>query len=82
MLFSRTLTARDLNFIAFDRLNAPLRCKAKIRSRQAEQWATAEQTGPDTLRVTFDEPQRAITPGQALALYDGDTVLAGGWIFR
>ena len=54
--------------------------RAKIRYRQAEQWATAVQTGPDELRVEFDEPQRAITPGQAVVLYDGDIVLGGGTI--
>ncbi|MCL1952147.1 MAG: tRNA 2-thiouridine(34) synthase MnmA [Oscillospiraceae bacterium] len=82
LLFGKTLTARDVNLIACDALSAPLRCKAKIRYRQAEQWATAEQTGADTLLVTFDEPQRAITPGQAVVLYDGDYVVGGGTICK
>ncbi|WP_347130231.1 aminomethyltransferase beta-barrel domain-containing protein, partial [Neglectibacter timonensis] len=46
----------------------------------AEQPATVLQTGPDELRVTFDEPQRAVTKGQALVLYEGDTVVGGGTI--
>ncbi len=81
-LFSTTLTAQQLNFIPFDALSAPLRLKAKVRYRMAEQPCTVEQTGPDTLRVTFDQPQRAITPGQSLVLYDGDYVVGGGVIRR
>lgn len=81
-LFASTLTARDLNFLPFDTMSSPLRLRAKIRYRMEEQPCTAEQTGPDTLRVTFDRPQRAITPGQAVVLYDGDTVVGGGTIVR
>ena len=69
-----------VDFIAVAGLPAPRRVQAKIRYRQTEQWATAVQTGPDELRVEFDEPQRAITPGQAVVLYDGDIVLGGGTI--
>ena len=79
-LFSSTLTARDINLIAVPAIPTPLRVKAKIRYRQAEQPATVLQTGPDELQVTFDEPQRAVTPGQALVLYQGDTVVGGGTI--
>ncbi|MCD8087481.1 MAG: tRNA 2-thiouridine(34) synthase MnmA [Oscillospiraceae bacterium] len=81
-LFSATLLANDLNFIAVPRLTEPVRCRARVRYRQAEQWATAEQTDEDVLRVTFDQPQRAITPGQAVVLYDGDTVIGGGTIYQ
>ena len=56
------------------------RCKAKIRYRQPEQWVTVIPTGADTVHIVFDEPQRAITPGQAAVFYDGDTVLGGGTI--
>jgi tRNA-specific 2-thiouridylase len=80
LLFSRELEARDINLIACARLERPVRCRAKVRYRQAEQPAEAEQTGPDTLRLRFDQPQRAITPGQAVVLYDGDTVIGGGTI--
>lgn len=79
-LFARRLLAGDINLIAVDRLEGPLRCRARIRYKQAEQPATAIQTGPDELTVVFDEPQRAIAPGQAVVLYDGDTVLGGGTI--
>ncbi len=80
LLFSKTLHANQLNLIACGSLTAPVRCLAKVRYRQAEQCCTAEQTGEDALRVTFDEPQRAITPGQAVVLYDGDCVIGGGTI--
>ena len=81
-LYASTLYARDLNLIAAPRLDAPVRLRAKVRYRMAEQPCVAQQTGEDTLRVTFDEPQRAITPGQAVVLYDGDTVVAGATITR
>lgn len=81
-LFARTLTAVQPNFIPFDRLDAPLHLRAKIRYRMAEQPCTVDQTGPDTLRVTFDQPQRAITPGQAVVFYDGDCVVGGATILK
>ena len=77
-LFSKSLTATGINLIACDRLTAPLRIRAKVRYKQREQWATAEQTGDDRLRIEFDEPQRAVTPGQAVVMYDGDAVVGGG----
>ena len=79
-LYSRTLTAGDINLIACPSMEQPMRLKAKVRYRQAEQWATAVQTDRDTLRVEFDQPQRAVTRGQAVVLYDGDTVVGGGTI--
>ena len=79
-LFSRELTARDINLISRETIEEPMRVKAKVRYRHAEQPATVVQTGPDELKVTFDEPQRAITKGQAVVLYDGDTVVGGGVI--
>ena len=81
-LFSKALIANAVNLIACDTIKKPLRVKAKTRYRQPEQWATAEQTGPDELRVEFDEPLRAIAPGQAVVMYDGDTVVGGGTIRR
>lgn len=79
-LFSRSFSISDINLIASERLTSPIRCKVKIRYRQAEQWATAQQTAEDRIQITFEEPQRAITPGQAAVLYDGDLVLGGGTI--
>lgn len=79
-LFSTTLLADDWNFFPFDELTAPLRCKAKARSRMVEQPATVYPEENGLCRVVFDEPQRALTTGQAVVLYDGDLVLGGGTI--
>lgn len=79
-LYTKTLTAKDLNLISVPEISSPMRVKAKVRYRQAEQWATAVQTDSGTLKLEFDEPQRAVTPGQAVVLYDGDTVVGGGTI--
>ena len=80
-LFSTELEARDWNWLS-PVPTAPIRCKAKARSRMAEQAATVYPMNGGTFRVEFDEPQRAITPGQAVVLYDGDTVLGGGTITK
>lgn len=79
-LFSSTLTANNINLISVAQINEPMRVKAKVRYRHTEQWATAVQLDHDTIRVVFDEPQRAITAGQAVVLYDGDIVVGGGTI--
>ncbi len=79
-LFSRSVTARDVNLIAFDRLERPLRVTAKVRYSQREEPATLEQTDDDELHLEFDNPQRAVAPGQAVVCYDGGTVLCGGTI--
>jgi tRNA-specific 2-thiouridylase len=79
-VFSSSLTATDINIIPVARLDGPVRVTAKIRYSHKAQPATAYQTGPDELRVEFDSAQRAITPGQAVVLYDGDVVLGGGTI--
>lgn len=79
-LFSREVTANSINLISVPNIQEPMRVKAKVRYRQAEQWATAVQTDDDTLKITFDEPQRAITKGQAVVIYDGDIVVGGGTI--
>lgn len=81
-LFSNELDAADFNWISGEAPIREFRCKAKIRYRQPEQWATVIPTGKNTVHVIFDEPQRAITPGQAAVLYDGDIVLGGGTIQR
>ncbi|MEG1602683.1 MAG: aminomethyltransferase beta-barrel domain-containing protein, partial [Cloacibacillus sp.] len=61
-------------------ISSPLRVKAKVRYKQKEQWATAEQTDEGRLCLVFDEPQRAVTPGQAVVMYDGDIVVGGAVI--
>jgi tRNA-specific 2-thiouridylase len=78
-LYSSTLLTGRTNLISVDHLHAPMRVSVKIRHRHEPAPATIEKAGKDVL-VTFDEPQRAITPGQAAVFYDGDTVLGGGWI--
>ena len=79
-LFSRELTAKNINLISVETITEPMRVKAKVRYRHEAQWATVTQTDADTLKVVFDEPQRAITKSQAVVLYDGDTVVGGGEI--
>jgi len=79
-LYSKSLTAKDINLIACARIDRPLRVTVKTRYLQAEQPAVAEQTGENELYIEFDTPQRAITPGQAAVLYDGDIVVGGGTI--
>lgn len=79
-LFSREADVTDFNWISGEAPRSGFRCKAKIRYRHAEQWATIAPTGEKTVHITFDEPQRAITPGQAAVLYDGEVVLGGGTI--
>ena len=58
----------------------PRRALAKIRSRHAKAWAHLERNSGDDAVIIFDEPQEAITPGQACVFYQGDQVLGGGWI--
>ncbi|MCL2608300.1 MAG: tRNA 2-thiouridine(34) synthase MnmA, partial [Treponema sp.] len=79
-LYRKSLIARDINLVACPRIDRPLHLTAKTRYLQTEQPATVRQTGDDELHVEFDEPQRAITPGQAVVLYDGDLVVGGGRI--
>lgn len=79
-IFSDTVTADNINLISVENIKNPMRIKAKVRYRQTEQWATAVQTDDDVLQITFDQPQRAVTKGQAVVLYDGDVVVGGGTI--
>ena len=79
-LFRKSLVARDINLIACERLDGPVRVRAKTRYLQREEPATVEQTADDEIRVEFDSPQRAITLGQAVVMYDGNIVVGGGTI--
>jgi tRNA-specific 2-thiouridylase len=74
------LRAGRLNWISISELNAPMRVQIKIRHRHEPAWATLEPAGPDEVAATFDEPQRAVTPGQSAVFYDDDEVVGGGWI--
>jgi tRNA-specific 2-thiouridylase len=79
-LYSRTLRTHRVNLISIDELRAPMRVSVKIRHRHEPAPAVIEAQGTDEVLVTFDEAQRAITPGQAAVFYDGDVVVGGGWI--
>ena len=81
-LYAKKLIAGDINLIATDKLDDKIKIKAKIRYNQAEQPAIAIQEGEDAIYVEFEHPQRAITRGQAVVLYDGDIVVGGGTIVR
>lgn len=77
--FSDTLYAINPNFIPFDTLTEPIRASAKVRY-SAKPAPCIVSTEGTRIKVTFDTPQRAITPGQAVVIYDGDTVIGGGTI--
>jgi tRNA-uridine 2-sulfurtransferase len=79
-LYSRTLRAQRINLIAVEDLQEPMRVWVKIRHRHEGAPALIERSGDDEILVSFDEPQRAITPGQAVVFYDDDVVVGGGWI--
>jgi tRNA-specific 2-thiouridylase len=79
-LYSRELRAHRLNWIAIPEITEPIRVEAKIRHRHQPAVATVESSGDGEVLVTFNEPQRSITPGQAVVFYDGDVVVGGGWI--
>ena len=81
-LYGRELLAEDWVWGAVPGLTGPTRVTAKVRYRQVEKAATAETAENGAVRLTFDEPQRAITTGQAVVLYRGDTVLGGGTITK
>ncbi|HKV76668.1 MAG TPA: tRNA 2-thiouridine(34) synthase MnmA [Candidatus Sulfotelmatobacter sp.] len=79
-LYSRTLRTKRVNLISVDDLREPMRVTVKIRHRHEPAPAVIEPAANDEILVTFDKPQRAITPGQAAVFYDGDVVVGGGWI--
>jgi len=79
-LFSKVLYADRLNFMSIETVTEPMEVWAKIRYNHKGAKAVIELVGEDKLKVTFEEPQRAITPGQAVVLYDGDIVVGGGTI--
>jgi len=81
-LFHTTLLAEDWNWFPFASLAAPLRVSAKARYNQPPQPATVYPEENGAARVVFDIPQRALTPGQAVVLYDGDMVIGGGTITK
>ncbi len=80
-LYRRELDAGDFNWIAYAvPPEAEFRAQVKVRYRQTAQWAVVRAVGKDRAHIVFDEPQRAITAGQAAVVYDGETVVGGGRI--
>jgi len=79
-LYSRTLRAHRINLITVEDLQQPMRVLVKIRHRHEGAPAWIERSGDDEILVSFDEPQRAVTPGQAAVFYDDHVVVGGGWI--
>lgn len=77
---TRIVKANRLNFMSVPDIEGEMRAFAKIRYNHKGAWCTVKRTGEDEILCTFDEPVRAVTPGQALVLYDGDYVLGGGTI--
>jgi tRNA-specific 2-thiouridylase len=81
-LLSQSFTAAGVNWIAFDNPTAPVRAEVRIRYRHIAAPATITPLDGHRVQIDFDEPQRAITPGQATVFYRGDEVLGGGWIAK
>ncbi|MCR5581310.1 MAG: tRNA 2-thiouridine(34) synthase MnmA [Pseudobutyrivibrio sp.] len=81
-LFSRDVLVENINWIDTTDTRDEFKCKAKVRYRMIEQPCTVKRIDKTTAQVVFDEPQRAITPGQAAVFYDGDVVLGGGTIIK
>lgn len=79
-LYTTAFEVRDVNLIACGYFNGTIRVKARIRYKHPEQWASVTMTGPDTMHVEFEKPQRAIAAGQAAVFYDDDVVFGGGTI--
>ena len=79
-LFSNELIAKDVNLITVDEITEPIRVEAKIRYSARPAAATVYNNGKDSIRIVFDEPQRAITKGQSVVMYQGDKVVGGGII--
>jgi len=80
-LLRDSLSAREVNWISIEPIREERRASVKIRNKHAAATAALVPVGDDTrVMVRFDQPQRAITPGQAAVFYDGDLVLGGGWI--
>ena len=74
--------AKGVNWVAFDEPSEPVRAEVKVRYRHEPAMATIHALPGYRARVVFDEPQRAITPGQATIFYNGEEVVGGGWIVK
>ncbi len=81
-LFSKRVLVRDVNLIALDKLSADIKCYGKLRYSQKEAACRITPLDQNTVLAEFDEPQRAVTAGQAAVFYDGDVVIGGGTITK
>lgn len=81
-VFGTELIANNINFIPFEELKSPKKFSGKVRYNAKTEAATVYQIGIDKIKVVFDNPQRAITPGQSIVLYDNDIVVGGGIIIK
>jgi tRNA-specific 2-thiouridylase len=79
-LRTTSFEVNDVNWVSIATLVSPIRAQVKIRHKHEPAPATVEPLGVTSARITFDAPQRAITPGQGAVFYDGDRVLGGAWI--
>ena len=79
-VFAEELVCGRINFMGLEDLEEPKRLRAKVRYAHQGQWCMAERTAEDEIRAVFEEPVRAVTPGQAVVFYDGEYVMAGGTI--
>ena len=81
-VYAAEAEAADFNWISGEPPKGEIRCKVRLRYKQQEQWTIARDCGGGRVRLRFEEPQRAVTPGQSAVLYDGDIVLGGGVILK
>ena len=81
-LLGHEFTAAGVNWLAFDKPDESVRAEVRVRYRHKPAEATITPIENHRVRVVFDEPQRAITPGQATVFYRGDEVVGGGWIVK
>ena len=81
-IFKHELIAHDVNLISIDEIKEPIRVQAKVRYSAKPSWATVYNNGDGTIRMVFDEAQRAITKGQSVVMYDGDVVVGGAIITK
>ena len=79
-LLRQSMLVERINLISIERFDEPIRALVKVRSRDDGALATIHPLSDTEAKVIFDEPRRAITPGQATVFYDGDVVIGGGWI--
>ena len=79
-LYRKKMLVKKINLISVAEISEPMRVQVKIRHRHEPASAQIEVSGTDEIMIAFDQPQRAVTPGQAAVFYDGDIVVGGGWI--